>query len=67
MKGLTHEHDVGDKGAHIDDEKVLVQDTGDDAVQKPGFYGNAPRGIALLVPFLTMPGRPAFLLAIDQG
>ena len=44
VKGLAHEHDVGDAGAHIDGEKMFVQDTGDDAMKEPGFYGNAPHG-----------------------
>src|SRR5205085_1294799 len=66
VKGLAHEHDVGDKRAHIDGEQMFVQDTRDYTVQEPGFYGNTPHGIALLVPLLTMLGRASFLMAVDH-
>jgi len=48
VKPLTHEHDVGDARAHVNGEKMLVQDTRDDTMQQEGFDCNPPHGIALL-------------------
>src|SRR6476661_6142092 len=66
VKPLTHEHDVGDARAHVNGEKMLVQDTGDDTMQQAGFDCNPPHGIALLEPFLTVFCRSLFVIVGDH-
>jgi len=66
VKSLTHEHDVGNARAHVNGEKMLVQDTGDDTMQQAGFDCNPSHGIALLEPFLTVFCRSLFVIVGDH-
>jgi hypothetical protein len=43
-EALPHEHDVGDARAHVNGEKMLVQETGDNTMQQVGFDCNPPPG-----------------------
>ena len=67
VKPLTYEHNVGDACAHVNGEKMLVQDTGDDTMQQAGFDCNPTHGIALLEPFLTVFCRRLFVIVSYGG
>src|SRR5580765_7505168 len=54
VKAFAHQHHVGDTGAHVDGEKMLVQDTRKDNVQESAFDRDTASGIALFIAFPTM-------------
>src|SRR5258708_3840992 len=66
MKALAHQHHVGDTGAHVNGEKVLVQDTREDNVQQSSFDRDTLRGIALFKALPAVCRRSRFLTVSDD-